>query len=113
MPPFEILSGYPKGLSGDILAMEWCPTMDLIAICTEEHLAVHRLNWQRLFTISGLDHLVLCLAWSPDGKLLAAGHSDGSVSLYNVEDGELLSVSRAHPSSLSLRCRELRRASSP
>ena len=100
--PFAIQEGFPKGLTSDLVVMSWCPTMDLIAICTEEHLAVHRLNWQRLFTISGLDHLVLCLAWSPDGKLLAAGHSDGSVSLYNVEDGELLSVSRAHPSSLSL-----------
>ena len=95
--------GFPKGLTSDLVVMSWCPTMDLIAICTEEHLAVHRLNWQRLFTISGLDHLVLCLAWSPDGKLLAAGHSDGSVSLYNVEDGELLSVSRSRDlASLSL-----------
>src|SRR6056297_3348767 len=25
---FALLSGFPKGLGGEVVAMEWCPTMD-------------------------------------------------------------------------------------
>lgn len=30
------------------------------------------------------------ITWRPDGKVLAIGHSDGSVALIDVEDGEEL-----------------------
>ena len=104
MPPFEILEGFPKGCGGDVLAMEWCPTMDLIALITSDsQILVHRVTWQRLFVISCVDEQpIRCLAWRPDGKQLAAGHADGSVTLYDVEDGEQLSRQREHPSPLCL-----------
>eukprot|EP00964_Phaeocystis_antarctica_P089968 scaffold57487_cov61-Phaeocystis_antarctica.AAC.8 len=103
MPPFEVLEGFPKGCGGDVLAMEWCPTMDLIALITSDsQILVHRVTWQRLFVISVDEQPVRCLAWRPDGKQLAAGHADGSVTLYDVEDGEQLSRHREHPSPLCL-----------
>eukprot|EP00967_Tisochrysis_lutea_P148819 scaffold284914_cov32-Tisochrysis_lutea.AAC.1 len=84
---FEVLSGFPKGLAGEVVAMEWCPTMDLIAIATSDlQVAVYRVTWQRLFAISSAQP-VHCLAWRPDGQQLAVGTSDGSVALYNVEVG--------------------------
>jgi len=101
--PFEVLEGFPKGCGGDVLAMEWCPTMDLIALITSDsQILVHRVTWQRLFVISVDEQPVRCLAWRPDGKQLAAGHADGSVTLYDVEDGEQLSRHREHPSPLCL-----------
>ena len=39
MPAFELLKGFrkgPKGLSSDIVACEWCPSMDLLALATED-----------------------------------------------------------------------------
>ena len=103
MPAFEVLEGFPKGCGGDVLAMEWCPTMDLIALITSDsQILVHRVTWQRLFVISVDEQPVRCLAWRPDGKQLAAGHADGSVTLYDVEDGELLSCHREHSSPLCL-----------
>ena len=100
---FEVLEGFPKGVSGDVLAMEWCPTMDLLALVTSDsQVAVHRTTWQRLFLISGLDSPVCCVTWRPDGQLLAAGHADGSVTMYTVEDGELFHTVREHSAALTL-----------
>lgn len=70
--------------------MEWCPTMDLIAIATSDsQVSVYRVTWQRLFAIS-TSHSVHCIAWRPDGQQLAVGMSDGSVAFYNVEVRRLL-----------------------
>ena len=42
---------------------------DLLAMVTSDNqILVHRLSWQKLFTISGIDHPVKCVAWRPDGK---------------------------------------------
>ena len=90
MAPFELLSGFPKSTSGEVVAMEWSPTMDLIAIATSDsQVAVVRTGWQRLFAIPAAQP-IHCLAWRPDGQELMVGHADGSVALYNIEDGELL-----------------------
>jgi len=82
---FDVSSGFPRGLGGELVAMEWCPTMDLLAIATtDSQVAVYRVNWQRLFAIA-TGHPVHCIAWRPDGQQLAVGLSDGSVALYSVE----------------------------
>ena len=41
------------------------------------------------------------LGWRPDGKVLASGHADGTVTLHHVEDGEVLRVSRPHAAAVT------------
>ena len=105
----ELLKGFrkgPKGLSSDIVAMEWCPTMDLLALVTaDSQLMVHRpTGWQRLFMHTGFDHAVTSLAWRPDGQVLAVGHADGSVTLFGVEEGEQLGHSHETEDALTAFC---------
>ena len=90
---FDVLGNRPIG--ADIVAMEWCPTMDLLALITvDSQLMVHRpAGWQRLFLHTGFDHPITSLGWRPDGQILAVGHMDGRVSLFGVENGDLLSTS--------------------
>ncbi len=45
---------------------------------------------------TGHDALALCLAFSPDGKLLASGHVDASVHLWDVEHGQEIPVKLRH-----------------
>jgi hypothetical protein len=40
--------------------------------------------------------LVTSLCWRPDGKQLAAGHADGSISILDVETGDILSANKVH-----------------
>jgi anaphase-promoting complex subunit 4 len=61
-----------KGTTTDVRLASWCPSMDLLALVTSDgQLALHRLNWQRLWSIAP-DSPVTALCWQPDGKLLAA-----------------------------------------
>ena len=44
MSAFEVLGN--KVLGGDVMHMDWCPTMDLIALVTaDSQLMVHRRGW--------------------------------------------------------------------
>jgi hypothetical protein len=57
-------------LTSSIQAACWCPTMDLIAVVTvDTQLSVHRMNWQRLWSVS-LEAPVTALCWRPDGMFL-------------------------------------------
>lgn len=79
-----------RGISSPIVEAQWCPTMDLLAFVTKEgQLQLHRLNWQRLWSITP-EEPITCLCWRPDGKQLALGHTDGFVSIRSAEDGEEL-----------------------
>jgi WD40 repeat protein len=40
--------------------------------------------------------LVTALCWRPDGKQLAAGHANGSISILNVETGDIVSENKVH-----------------
>ena len=72
MSAFELLAN--KVIGGEVVRMEWCPTMDLLALVTaDSQLMVHRPNgWQRLIVITGFDHPITCVAWQPDGSGAAA-----------------------------------------
>lgn len=62
-----------KGLAHDVALATWCPTMDLLAIVASNNsLSVHRLNWQRLWSLP-LPCTVTALCWKGDGKMLAVG----------------------------------------
>ena len=68
----------------------WCPTMDLMAAAfTDGRIAVHRLNWQRLWLVTP-DAPATALAWTPSGNALAVGRADGVVSLLDAETGEVV-----------------------
>ncbi|CAB81260.1 hypothetical protein [Arabidopsis thaliana] len=64
---------------------EWNPEKDLLAMVTEDSkILLHRFNWQRLWTISP-GKPVTSLCWRPDGKAIAVGLEDGTISLHDVE----------------------------
>ena len=103
---FDVLAN--KVVSGEVTRMEWCPTMDLLALVTaDSSLMVHRPGgWQRLFVHTGFDHPITCLAWQPDGQVLAVGHADGSVTLFGVEDGDTQLKNASDRQKLMLRLQE-------
>lgn len=62
-----------KGLATDVSLASWCPTMDLLAIvATNNNLSVHRLNWQRLWSLP-LQCTATAVCWKMGGTLLAVG----------------------------------------
>lgn len=71
----------------------WCPTMDLVAVAfTDGRIAVHRLNWQRLWLVTP-DAAPTALAWTPSGDVLAIGRADGAVCLLEAETGDVVGES--------------------
>lgn len=58
-------------------------------LCTEDdQVALHRLNWQRLWVIQP-DASVCSATWSSDGKMLAIGGTDGRIALVDSEQGDM------------------------
>ena len=45
--------------------------------------------------------LVTALCWRPDGKQLAAGHANGSISILDVETGDVVSENKVHYASIA------------
>lgn len=79
-----------RGLSSEVQQARWCPTMDLLAMLTADgQLQLHRLNWQRLWSVT-FDSPVASFCWRPDGRQLAVGLREGAILLINTEDGETL-----------------------
>eukprot|EP00959_Pyramimonas_sp_CCMP1952_P165012 3449255-Pyramimonas_sp.AAC.1 len=99
---FTLLADKP--LLSECLCAEWCPKMDLLALSTlDGQLCVHRLNWQKLWAVTP-EHPVTALCWRPDGKAIAAGQEDGTVVVYDVEDGEALQRRRVHMDPIASAC---------
>ncbi|KAJ5131355.1 Anaphase-promoting complex subunit 4 [Penicillium bovifimosum] len=80
-------------------AVAYCPTMDLIALATEdEELRVFRLNGQRVFggSFGGDPYLgedeedgeIRGMAWKGNGRLLAVACGDGSLRIINSHSGK-------------------------
>ncbi|KAL3519652.1 hypothetical protein ACH5RR_017801 [Cinchona calisaya] len=92
--PFQLQ--FDKPIASQIKIAEWNPEKDLLAMVTDESkLLLHRFNWQRLWTISP-GKCITSLCWRPDGKAVAIGLEDGTVSLHDVENGKLLRSIRSH-----------------
>ena len=47
-------------------------------------------------TLKGDPHPVMCVAFSPDGKVLAAAHKNGTIELWNHHNGKLIFSFVAH-----------------
>jgi anaphase-promoting complex subunit 4 len=109
----------PSELARGVAACSaWCPTMDLLAIVTcDDRLAVHRLNWQLIWSIAiessaivGVDDddelaatgtstrisSVTSICWRHDGRVIAIGQRDGTITLYSVDNGDRLQSSQHH-----------------
>ncbi|XP_044494981.1 anaphase-promoting complex subunit 4 [Mangifera indica] len=92
--PFQLQ--FDKPVASQIKMAEWNPEKDLLAMVTEDSkILLHRFNWQRLWTISP-GKSITSLCWRPDGKAIAIGLEDGTVSLHDVENGKLLRSVKSH-----------------
>ncbi|XAR53667.1 hypothetical protein NMG60_11022305 [Bertholletia excelsa] len=92
--PFQLQ--FDKPLPSQIKIAEWNPEKDLLAMVTEDSkILLHRFNWQRLWAISP-GKCITSLCWRPDGKAIAVGLEDGTISLHDVENGKLLRSIKSH-----------------
>ncbi|GAO50137.1 hypothetical protein SAICODRAFT_70201 [Saitoella complicata NRRL Y-17804] len=84
---FTILN--EKVLPAPARLLSWCPTMDIIAFVADTStVSVHRMSGQRVWT-QDVNVRVECIAWKPDGKLLAIGLDNGATLLCDVNDGSV------------------------
>ncbi|OLL24257.1 Anaphase-promoting complex subunit 4 [Neolecta irregularis DAH-3] len=85
-----------KKFSEAAVLIEWCPTMDLIALVTNTNdLLLYRYRGQRVWAlrtreIKGNVGQITTISWKPDGQVLAIGFSTGSISLCNVQEGKIV-----------------------
>ncbi|CAG8617169.1 16878_t:CDS:10 [Funneliformis mosseae] len=84
------------GVNEPIKLISMCPTMDLLAVCTETD-SVWVARWfsalEKIWTLPAGKHgndKVEALAWRPDGKVIALGYSSGAIRLYNVDKLEMI-----------------------
>jgi small GTP-binding protein len=48
----------------------------------------------------GKDGVIYCIAWSPDGRILASGSNDNTIRLWDAETGQLLKRLRGHSATI-------------
>jgi anaphase-promoting complex subunit 4 len=73
--------------------ISYCPTMDLIAIVTdEENLDVYRINGQRAFGLKrkSSDVTVDLICWEFNGQAIAVAWSDGCTDIVSAETGKVI-----------------------
>ncbi|KAI4365104.1 hypothetical protein MLD38_021122 [Melastoma candidum] len=100
-PSIHFQLQFDKPLSSQVKLAEWNPEKDLLAMVSDESkVMLHRLNWQRLWTVSP-GGCVTSLCWHPDGKVLALGLEDGNISLHDVENGRLLRSMKSHQAAVT------------
>ena len=89
-----------KMAGATLAAVAWCGTMDLLAMATTERtVAIHRLNWQRIYAPIELDGGdATSLDWSPDGAILCAALDSGDVLLLSAETGKVVGRMSPHGS---------------
>lgn len=83
-----------KPCSSEIFQMKWSPKMDLLALVTKEgEVWLNRLSWKRVWSISATEGRAMCIAWRPDGKLIAVGFENGNIKLFDIENAECIHTS--------------------
>lgn len=73
--------------------MSYCPTMDLIAVVTdEENLDVYRINGQRAFGLKrkSEDDSIDAICWQENGLAIAVSWSDGCTDVVSSETGKVV-----------------------
>ncbi|EGG21411.1 anaphase promoting complex subunit 4 [Cavenderia fasciculata] len=114
-----------KVSNNDIKIAACCPMMDLLSIAqSSSSITIHRfLNWQRLLSITSKssssssstrqqqesttatttdEKVTTAMQWSPNGKIIASGYSNGTMTLYSIENGkEIHSIASTSSTSAS------------
>ncbi|KAL4182138.1 hypothetical protein AMTRI_Chr12g241020 [Amborella trichopoda] len=92
--PFQLQADKP--IASEIKIAEWNPEKDLLVMVTEDlKIVLHRFNWQRLWTVCP-GRGITSICWRPDGKVIAVGLEDGTISLHDVENGKMLRSTKSH-----------------
>ncbi|RKP06501.1 anaphase-promoting complex, cyclosome, subunit 4-domain-containing protein [Thamnocephalis sphaerospora] len=79
-----------RSLADPALVASWCPRMDVLAVGhVRGDITASRMSWLRAWSrpaeVNGA--CARCLAWRPDGRVLAVGYSDGTVRLLDATAG--------------------------
>ncbi|TVY83618.1 Coatomer subunit delta [Lachnellula suecica] len=89
----EVLSEKSLQQAADPNLINYCPSMDLIALTTtDQQVLIYRLNGQRVYGAAQKagQLKVESIRWKPNGKLLAIAWSDGSVRLVGAESSKIV-----------------------
>ena len=97
-----------KSTDQEVSLMVWSPKMDILALAFDTGcLSLYRLQWQKIWTaegsVEGEGVVVRALAWRPDGKLLAAGDSDGLLTIRHIEASTALHTEQLDSAVVSIR----------
>ncbi|GJJ69992.1 chromosome transmission fidelity protein 4 [Entomortierella parvispora] len=86
--------------SQDRIPVLWHPSSEFFAIGKGKDIVVHnRLTWKYSFKYrSGTEHTVRTLAWSPNGKFLAASSSEADLWVWQYKEKENPLASHKHKS---------------
>ncbi|MEO0457917.1 MAG: adenylate/guanylate cyclase domain-containing protein [Cyanobacteria bacterium P01_A01_bin.114] len=84
---------------GDILSIDFSPDSTLLATGIDQQVLLWRIADRRqIATLAGHTAWVRCVAFSPDGRLLASGSHDQTIRLWDVQTGQCLKTWRGHAS---------------
>lgn len=82
---------------GDILSIAFSPDGKLIATGIDRQILLWQVDSRRqIAAFEGHSAWVRCLAFSPDGQLLASGGTDNTIRLWNLETGQCLKTLHGH-----------------
>ncbi len=86
---------------GDVLAIAFSPSSALLATGIDRDILLWRIAERRqIATFEGHTAWVRCVAYSPDGNLLASGSNDQTIRLWDVQTGQCLKTLHGHTSGI-------------
>jgi WD40 repeat protein/DNA-binding Xre family transcriptional regulator len=84
---------------GGVLSATFSPDGKLLATSTDNEIYLWEVaNIKQIITCNGHRGWVQCLAFSPDGEILASGSNDQTVRLWDINTGQCLKTLQGHSS---------------
>ena len=97
--PLVVMAGSPYG---NILSSAISPDGGICAMAAQSEIALwDTVNWKEIRRLNGNARLISCLAFSPDGQLLASGGGDRCVAIWRISDGKMLHRLSGHGENIS------------